>query len=277
MTVLQAVILGLVQGLTEFLPVSSSGHLALLQNFFGIESGSVLLFTIMLHIGTLVSVFVVYWRDILGLIIEFIEFFADLFTGKGIRIDCNPMRKLLFLIIAASIPTAIIGLLFEDFFESLYSTPVAIAIGLIITGTLLFVIERISSGDRTIKDIGFRHAFLVGVFQGIAICPGISRSGSTLAGGLISGLKRKIAVKFAFLISIPSILGSALLELPDALEQGIDKSLAMPMLIGIIVAAVSGFAAIKLMIRLVSNKKLFYFSIYTWALGALVLILTLLR
>lgn len=273
MTYFEAVILGLVQGLAEFLPVSSSGHLALLQQFFGIDENKVLLFAVMLHVGTLISVFIVYWRDIWELIVELCLTIKDLCTGKGLRLDERPVRKLGVLIIIATIPTGIIGVLGGDFFDSLYTSIVPIGVGLIITGFLLVMAERMGSSSRGLEKMNFRNAFFIGLVQGIAICPGISRSGSTLFGSLICNLDRKFAVKFVFLISIPSILGSAVLELPDAIEAGVTAAEAGPVIVGMLVAAVSGLVAIKSMIKIVSDKKLSYFSYYVWVVGAFVVLL----
>ena len=271
MTYLQAAILGIVQGLAEFLPISSSGHLALLQYFFGVEADSVLLFTVMMHVGTLVSVFIIYRKDIWALILELIDTIKDLCTGKGPRIDSSPMRRMGFMIIVATIPTALIGLIFEDFFESLYSSIVSIAIGLIFTGIILFVAERMGRSDKGPMEMKWRHAIFIGIMQGIAICPGVSRSGSTLFGSLISGLKREFAVEFVFLISIPSILGSVVLEMPKALAEGMDASMVGPLILGVILAALSGIFAIKAMIKVVSNKRLIGFTIYVWIVAACVL------
>ncbi len=271
MTYIQAAILGIVQGLAEFLPISSSGHLALLQYFFGVEADSVLLFTVMMHVGTLVSVFIIYRKDIWALILELIDTIKDLCTGKGPRINSSPMRRMGFMIIVATIPTALIGLLFEDFFESLYASIVSIAIGLIFTGIILFVAERMGKSDKGPMEMKWRHAIFIGIMQGIAICPGVSRSGSTLFGSLISGLKREFAVEFVFLISIPSILGSVVLEMPKALAEGMDASMAGPLIVGVILAALSGIFAIKAMIKVVSNKRLIGFTIYVWIVAACVL------
>ena len=275
MSYFQAILLGLIQGLTEFLPVSSSGHLALLQHFFGVKADEVLLFTVMLHVGTLVSVFIMYHKDIWELIKELGLTIKDLCTGKGLRLAERPVRKLGVMMIVATIPTAIIGFAFNDFFESLYSRILFIGIGFLITGTEMYIAEKIGSNTREIDKMTFGNAILVGVMQGIAIYPGISRSGSTLVGGLAGGLKREFAIRFAFLISIPSILGSALLEGKDALEAGIDTSVLGPIAVGMVIAAISGVLAIKAMIKVVSDKKLKYFSYYVWALGALVIIYSL--
>lgn len=272
MTYFEAIILGLVQGLAEFLPISSSGHLALLQQFFGIDETKVLLFAVLLHVGTLVSVFIVYWKDIWELIVELFLTIKDLCTGKGLRLAERPVRKLGVLIIIATIPTGLIGVIGGDFFDSLYNSVIPIGIGLIITGFLLVLAERMGSSRRGLEQMNFRNAFFIGLVQGVAICPGISRSGSTLFGSLICNLDRKFAVKFVFLISIPSILGSAILETPDALKAGFDMAQMGPVLVGMAVAAVSGLIAIKSMIKIVSDKKLSYFSYYVWIVGAAVVL-----
>lgn len=270
MTYFEAVILGLVQGLAEFLPISSSGHLALLQQFFGIDESKVLLFAVLLHVGTLISVFAVYWKDIWELIVELFLTIKDLCTGKGLRLAERPVRKLGVLIIIATIPTGLIGILGGDFFDTLYNSVIPIGIGLILTGFLLVFAEKMGSSNRGLEQMNFRNAFFIGLVQGIAICPGISRSGSTLFGSLICNLDRKFAVKFVFLISIPAILGSAILEAPAALEAGLEMEQLGPILVGMVVAAVSGLIAIKSMIKIVSNKKLSYFSYYVWIAGAAV-------
>ena len=272
MSYFEAIILGLVQGLAEFLPISSSGHLALLQQAFGIHEDKVLLFAVLLHVGTLISVFIVYWKDIWELIVELYLTIRDLCTGKGLRLAERPIRKLGVMIIVATIPTAIIGLVFSDFFDSLYNSVIPIGVGLIITGFLLIFAEKKGEGNRGIQQMNFRNAIFIGLVQGVAICPGISRSGSTLFGSLICNLDRKFAVKFVFLISIPSILGSAVLEAPAALEAGVTAAEVGPVLVGMLVAAVSGLVAIKTMIKIVSDKKLSYFSYYVWALGLFVVL-----
>ncbi|HIU28203.1 MAG TPA: undecaprenyl-diphosphate phosphatase, partial [Candidatus Fimisoma avicola] len=231
MSYFEAVILGLIQGLAEFLPISSSGHLALMQQWFGIEEDKVLLFAVLLHVGTLVSVFIVYWKDVWELIKELGLTIRDIFTGKGLRIQERPTRKLGVMIIVATIPTGIIGILFNDFFNSLYNSVIPIGIGLIITGFLLILAERMGSASRGIQQMNYRNALFIGTVQGIAICPGISRSGSTLFGSLMCNLDRKFAVKFVFLISIPSILGSAVMEAPAAIQSGLEPGQLGPILV----------------------------------------------
>lgn len=264
---IEAIVLGLVQGLSEFLPISSSGHLALLENLFEIKEESVLFFAVLLHIGTLVSIFIVYHEDIYALIKELGLLFKDIFSGKGLRIEERPIRKLGIMIIVSSIPTAIMGLLFSNFIDKVFGSLIVISICWIITGLILFFSEKLKSNSKEIEGMKYRNAIFIGICQGLAIMPGISRSGSTIVGSLVTGLKREFAVEFAFLISIPAILGSAILEFPKAIKAGIDPSTIGPMIVGFLVAAISGYFAITTMIRIVSKHKMIYFSYYVWVIG----------
>jgi undecaprenyl-diphosphatase len=275
MTIWKALILGLVQGLAEFLPISSSGHLAIFQYYFGIESGDALVFTVMLHLGTLVAVCVAYRRDIAELILEFGRMIRDICTGKGFGFRDNDMRKLGMMIIIATIPAAVAGLLLDSFIERVFTSVVLTGVCLIITGTALFAAEHLASGKRGLHRANFRNALTIGFFQVLALPPGISRSGATMVGGLLLGFTRELAVRFAFLISIPTVLGAVVLKIPDALKVGLAGPMLVPSLVGIVVAGISGFIAIKAMLRIVSSKKLIIFSIYTWAVGALVIITAL--
>ena len=279
MSVIQSVILGLIQGLSEFLPISSSGHLAVSQHFMGIDPDSVLTFTVMLHFGTLLAIFIAFWKDIAALLKELGAVIADIFTGKGLQINKNETRKLGFMIIVASIPTGITGIVLKDFFEGLYSSMISIGIGLIVTGTFLFIAERSARGIKGVRESNLIDALVVGICQSLALCPGISRSGSTLVGGLFSGFNREHAVRFGFLVSIPAVLGAFLLELKDVIKESpsAGASFDIPVLvIGIAVAAVSGYAAIKVMISAVVNRKLIWFSLYTWIAGAALIIYSVL-
>lgn len=277
MTYLQAVILGLVQGLAEFLPISSSGHLAILENFFGIKEDSMLFFAVMLHFGTLLSVFVVFWKDIVELFKELILTIKDLIGHKGLRLDERPIRKLGVMIIVSCIPTAIIGFAFGDIFEGIYSKPVLIGVMFIITGLLLLAAETWGGGNRNINNLNYRNSIFIGIVQGLAIIPGISRSGSTLFASLLCKLDREFAVKFVFLISIPTILGSFILELPDGLKEGITGQMWGPVIVGMLVAFLSGLFAVKVMLKVVANKKLKYFSIYLFVLAAAVIIYSIIN
>ena len=277
MTYLQAVILGLVQGLAEFLPISSSGHLALLENFFGIKEDNMLFFTVLLHFGTLIAVFVVFWKDIWELLQELVLTIKDLIGRKGLRLNERPVRKLGVMIIVSCIPTAIIGFVFGDLFESFYSKPIVIAIMLIITALLLIAAETWGGGNRNIENLNYRNSIFIGIVQGLAIIPGISRSGSTLFASLLCKLDRDFAVKFVFLISIPTILGSLILELPDGIREGLHGEPVGPVIVGVLVAFLSGLFAVKVMLKVVSNKKLKYFSYYLFAVAAAVIIYTIVK
>ena len=277
MTYLQAVILGLVQGLAEFLPISSSGHLALLENFFGINEENMLFFTVLLHFGTLIAVFVVFWKDIWELLQELVLTIKDLVGRKGLRLNERPVRKLGVMIIVSCIPTAIIGFIFGDLFESFYSKPIVIAIMLIITALLLIAAETWGGGNRTVENLNYRNSIFIGIVQGLAIIPGISRSGSTLFASLLCKLDRDFAVKFVFLISIPTILGSLILELPDGIREGLHGEPVGPVIVGVLVAFLSGLFAVKVMLKVVSNKKLKYFSYYLFAVAAAVIIYTIVK
>lgn len=275
MTLFEGIILGIIQGLAEFLPISSSGHLAIAQYFFGIEGEKVLLFAVLLHLGTLISLIAVYYKTLWDLIIELFATIKDFFTGKGLQLNKNDNRKLGVMIIVATIPTGLVGIFFNDFFSGLYNSIPAIGIALIVTGCFLWMAEKMDQKGKNIREMKTLDAVFVGICQGIAIIPGISRSGATIVGSLFSGLNREVAVKFAFLISIPSILGAAVLEAPAAFAEDMSLSLALPIICGVTVAAISGYIAIKTMIRLVQNKKLYIFSFYTWLVGGAVLLYSL--
>lgn len=275
MTYTNAILIGLVQGLTEFLPVSSSGHLLIVQHLFGVNADSVLIFTVLLHIGTLVSVFFCYWKDLLALFKELFLTIIDLVTGKGLRLNERPVRRLGIMIIIASIPTGIIGLAFNDLFESFYTTLLPTGVGLLITGVLLWTAESKRNNKVKVEGMEWTHALVIGTMQGVAICPGISRSGSTLVGGLLTGLERDFAVEFAFLISIPSILGSLIVMLGSEDASLILDANRGPIIAGAVVAAISGIVAIKAMIAVVRKLSLRYFSYYVWVLGIILIIYTL--
>lgn len=263
----EATVLGLVQGLSEFLPISSSGHLAILENYFGIKEENMVFFAVLLHLGTLIAVFIVFWKDIWELLKELVLTIKDLCTGKGLRLEDNPTRKLGVMILVSCVPTAIIGLFFGDLFGSMYAYPALVAAMFIVTGVLLLIAEEYGGGDRNIEQLNYRNSLFIGIVQGIAIIPGISRSGSTLFASLICKLDREFAVRFVFLISIPTILGSFLLELPDGIKAGLAPGEAGPVAVGVLISFISGIFAIKVMLKIVKNNKLKYFSYYLFVIG----------
>lgn len=273
MTVLKAFILGLIQGISEFLPISSSGHLSIAGYLMGMdpEASNLLSFNILLHVATLVAVFIVYRNDILEMIKAFFSMIKDIFTGKGLRLKEFLYRRLIVMLIAATIPAVFAALLLGDIIES----PALWQIGtfLIITAVLLFLSERLSGGKIQLEEMSVKRAFLVGCFQGLGTLPGISRSGSTIVGGLFCNLDKKTAVRFSFLMSIPAILGALVLDIKDMISAPSQTLSFMPVFVGMITAAVSGYFSIKLLLKIVEKSKLSYFSIYCIAAGIFAIIL----
>ena len=282
---LSSIFLGLVQGISEFLPISSSGHLSLFQNFFGLTgSDGNLFFDVLLHLGTLIAIFVYYWRDILELLKELVRLFGTLLgrgkkkgpvTASGGRtLKLTPESRMILMIIVATLPLFAV-LPIKDKVESLYGNVIFIGCALLITGTLLFVSDRMAKGKKTARTATMLDALLVGVGQAIAVVPGLSRSGTSISAGLLRGFQRKFAVRFSFIMSIPAVLGANIISIKDAMEAGIDTSL-MPMYIaGTIVAAVSGYFAIRLVNLLADKGKFGNFAYYCWGVGAAALVATL--
>lgn len=254
MEIWEAVILGILQGIAEFLPISSSGHLVLLQKILGIDGEANITFDIILHLGTLIPVFIVYWNDIWAIIKK-------------------PFQKMTFMIILGTIPTVIFALLFKDGIEGFFESGKYLGYAFIFTGVVLLYADRTGKGRRSEKDMNIVDAAAVGCMQAVAIIPAISRSGSTISGALFRKLDRETAAKYSFLLSIPAILGAAVLEIKKFIdgEAVIDNVLSAPYIFGFLASAVFGYIAIKFMLRLINNCKLRYFSIYVFILGALII------
>lgn len=257
MTFLQAAVLGLVQGLCEFLPVSSSGHLVLLQRMFGITEGA-LFFSVMLHIGTLFAVLIAFRRTIW-------------------KILCHPFQKLLGYVVLATLPTVVITLIFGSWFESMYDGSV-LGVSFLITSLILWLSEAVSRRNaekkRPIKGLAEMRpmdAVAIGCMQGVAVLPGVSRSGSTISAALMCGLDRSFAAEFSFLMSIPAILGSALLEGIDLVQAGFGSVEWGPVLVGMAVAFAAGWFSINWMLKLIKKGGLKWFGVYTAVLGALII------
>lgn len=273
MDIIQAIIIGIVQGLTEFLPVSSSAHLVFTPYLLGTESG--LAFDTLLHIGTLVAVVVYFWNDLVHMFKSFIASLADVPHGKfreGLRED--QFKKLAWMVLLGTIPAGLAGVLFKGFFEGLFSNIPAVGAFLIITGFLLYVSEMVSRETRdksSLKEMSIKNAMLIGVAQACAIAPGISRSGATISTGLFLGLERELAARFSFLLSIPAILGAALVQVHDILSLfDITTSVTVA---GFIAAAISSYLAIKVMLKLISDRDLLVFAYYCWIVGPLAIII----
>lgn len=279
MSVLQVILLGAIQGITEFLPVSSSGHLALLQTLFGFdaESPEMLLFDLAVHLGTVVAVVVVLWRSLPGFSVQ--ETIAA--DGGGELADTvRPisMRLLLAMILVATVATGIVVMPLKKIFEGAFGNLAVIAAMWLITGTLLWITDRKKHGGLDLDQFGLRGAFLVGLAQGVAVMPGISRSGATVCVAILLGLHRVRAVEFSLLIGIPAVLGASLVESLGKWQTLHSGSLpALSLLLGGAVAAVVGIVAIRLLIRFARAAKLKYFGFYCYALAVLVFAYLLLR
>jgi len=268
--------MGIVQGLTEFLPVSSSGHLVLFGSFLGIKTDTGIVFEILLHIGTLISVVFVFYRDILGMIKAFFEMASDIAKGHGLGLKKNPHRVMLIMVIVATVPTGLMGVLLGGYFERVFASVTMVSVMLIVTGTLLYMANNIKPGSKDTGDVKISDALIIGVFQGLAITPGISRSGSTIFAGLTRGFSRELATRFSFVMSIPAILGAAILEFWKYYGEGALTGSLTTAFAGMTAAAVAGTIAIRFLVEIIKKRKLSYFSYYCWIVGAGSLIIGLL-
>lgn len=277
MTLLSSLLLGLIQGIAEFLPISSSGHLSIAQNLLGLSAvGSEhLFFDVLLHLGTLVAVFIAYWHDIVDMILEFFRAISDLIHHRSSP-QTPPARRLMLMVIIGTLPLFLI-LPFKDAIEALYYNTAFIGFALIITGVLLFLSDRVRRGHKTEKTVTVRDTLLVGAAQAIATCPGISRSGMTICAGTFLGFDRKYAVRYSFLLSIPAVIGANILDFVKAAKTGIDMTQVPVYIVGIVAAAVSGYFCIRLIRMIADHGKFGWFAYYCWAAGALTLILTILH
>ena len=277
MSLLSAIFLGLVQGITEFLPISSSGHLAIAQQLLHSSVGSEVpgFFDVLLHLGTLFAVFAAYWSDIKDMVVEFFCGVRDL-ARHSTPTPVPPARRMILLIIVATLPLFVI-VPFEDKIDALSGNLYFVAAALIATGFLLFVSDRVPKGRKSEKNATLKDALAVGIGQAIATCPGISRSGTTITVGCLVGYERSFAVRFSFLMSSPAILGANLLSLKDAFEEGILWGDVPMYLVGVAVAALSGYACIRLLKMIAAKGKFGAFAYYCWAVGLVTLVLTFLQ
>ena len=274
MSLLSSILLGLIQGVAEFLPISSSGHLAIAEHLLGMSGASDIpeFFDVLLHLGTLVAVFVAYWDDVRDMVVEFFCGVRDLARGST-PTPVPPARRMILLIIVGTLPLLIV-LPIKDLVEGLADNMYFVAAALLVTGCLLFASDRVRKGRKTEKSATMVDVLLVGVAQAIATCPGISRSGTTITAGCFRGFDRKFAVRFSFLLSIPAILGANILSLKDAVEAGIIWADVPVYLVGVVVSAVVGYACIRLLKMSADRGKFGAFAYYCWAVGVLTLILT---
>lgn len=272
MSILSAILQAIIQGLTEFLPVSSSGHLSIYQHFTGNSGEGALMFSAILHLGTLVAVFACFWNQIFALIVEFFAMIKDVFTGKFSFKNMEPARRVIFMFI---ISTAVLipFYLCKGFFESFSEDASIFAEGLcfLYTAAILFLADRSVRGTKEITDVTARDAVTIGFFQSVALLPGVSRSGSTISAGIFSGLKRDEAISYSFILGIPAILGGCLVEVKDGLASSEVGVSFINCLVGFVVAAVVGLLAIKLVQWLMKSDKFKVFYIYTAILGVVVI------
>ena len=269
MDIFQAIIIGLVQGLTEFLPVSSSAHLIFAQQALGVGDVG-LAFDVLMHVGTLVAVIVYFFNDIVNMIKGFLLSLVDLKDGNFIReIKKDPYKKLAWLTILATIPVGVVGVLFNDMIESMFQGLTIPAFLLLVTGCLLYVSQRMNTGRIDVRNITIKEALIMGCGQALAILPGLSRSGTTIAAGLFAGLDKEFAAKFSFILSIPAILGAAVFQRKDLSGGNIEIGACIA---GFVVAVISGYLAISVLLKIVREKSLDIFAYYCWIVGIIVLI-----
>lgn len=275
MTYWNAIILGLVQGVAEFLPISSSGHLAMLQNFLHLgDMESHLLFDVLLHLGTLAAVICAFWSDVRSLVREGLRMVHLKPMRRGEKPDRLLRRTIQFLILA-TLPLLLVFFV-KDAVEALYSNTFFIGFMLLLTGLLLFAADRMGHGNKKEKGATLADVLIVGLAQAVAVVPGLSRSGTTICVGMLRGFDRNFAVRFSFLLSIPAVLGANILTIVDAVQAGAVNTALLPMyLVGMAVAFVSGYLSIYLLRTLVQKGRFGSFCYYCWGAGLVTLILSL--
>lgn len=282
MNYLISILMGLIQGVAEFLPISSSGHLTLFQAFFGMENmeETHMFFTVLLHFGTLISVCIVYWRDIIDMIREFFLGIRALAVRDESVGKPPAARRMVMLIVVATLPLFVM-VFFKNALEQVFSNPILVSCMLLLTGFILFFSDRLARGHKTAKNATVTDALLVGCAQAVAIIPGISRSGATISAGMLRGFDRNFAVRFSFLMSLPAVVGATLLELKDAATAPDFAEQVVPLLpvylVGVVVSAVVGYFAIRLVKSLADKGKFGSFAYYCWAVGAVSLIAGILK
>ena len=287
MNFIQSIIMGIVQGVTEFLPVSSSGHLAIFKHILNVETDTGILFDILLHIGTLIAIFAVYFKDIKELFIEGCRLIADLvmnlitwcqnLASKGERRPYRKLvgttnRKFVVLIILSTIPTGIIGVIGGNIVEVASETLIVPGICLLMTSMLLLIADSKKTGRKRIRSVTYTNSFVLGICQGVATLPGLSRSGTTITACLLSDFEKNLAVKYSFIMSIPAVLGAAVLELKDIGKVSIGAGEWASYIVGMAIAAVVGYICIKTMLVVVRKKKFKGFAIYCAIVGIIAII-----
>lgn len=273
MNIFLAILYGIIQGIAEFLPISSSAHLAIAQNLFGMENVETSHFTfdILLHLGTLVAVFIVYYKDIFALVPAAFTMLGKVFKGKFKLSEYSENERFVIFVIIATLPL-VAAVFFKDYVEVLSGYTKIIGGILLVNGLVLFISDRLEKGTVTLDRTKPLHALFIGLCQMCAIVPGLSRSGSTITGGLLMGFKRELAVKFSFIMSIPAIIGANLLSAADMFENPVASADIVPYIAGTVAAAIVGVLAMKVLIYISRKSNFRMFSYYSWVVGILAII-----
>ncbi|MDL2271267.1 undecaprenyl-diphosphatase UppP [Methanobrevibacter sp. OttesenSCG-928-I08] len=269
MDIIEAIIIGIIQGLTEFLPVSSSAHLMFAQYAFNVsESG--LAFDVFVHLGTLVAVIFFFREDIIKLLRAWWLSIGDILQNRfkeGLELD--PYKRMAWLVLIATIPVGLVGILFESQVEALFAGALYVpGFFLFVTGTILYLSQRINKNKVNFENMGLKESIFMGLAQACAILPGLSRSGTTIASGLVIGLNKEFAAKFSFILSIPAILGATLVQ-ATSIGSAIDTNF-LAMFLGFIAAALSGYFAIKWLLEIIQKRSLDIFAYYCWIMGIII-------
>lgn len=277
MSLLHSILLGLIQGVAEFLPISSSGHLAIAEQLLDVQGASEIpvFFDVLLHLGTLAAVFIAYWPEIRDMILEFFRGIGDLIHGTT-PAPVPPARRMILLVIVGTLPLFVI-LPAKEWIEGLSGNLYVVGFALLVTGCLLFASDRVRKGRKSERSARMTDALLVGAAQALATCPGLSRSGTTIAAGCFLGFERKFAVRYSFILSIPAVLGANILSLKDALGGEVIWKDVPVYLAGVLVAAAAGYACIRLLKMIVNKGKFGAFAYYCWAVGLLTMALTFIK
>lgn len=291
MNVLKSILLGLVQGATEFLPVSSSGHLAIFKKLFGVNLDSGIYFDVMLHFGTLIALIIVFHEDIWHMIQEFFQMIAIIFANflvfikrkRGdtrytyFKVVNSNYKKLVLMVLVSTIPTGIIGIVGNDLMDKAGDALWLVGLCLMGTGALLFMADRHSDNTMKIKDANYSDAFFIGIAQGVATLPGLSRSGTTISVGMRLGFNKNLAVKYSFLMSVPAVLGAVVVKLKNLKGEAFGSYNLPGYILGTVAACVSGYFALRYLLKLVKNRNYRGFTIYCLAMGVFAIILGIIK
>jgi undecaprenyl-diphosphatase len=273
MDIILAALLGIMQGFTEWFPLSSSGHLVLMQTYYGgnVSLNEWIFFDISIHIASMLVVLLMFRKEVRTIIISFFRIFPEIRKGKKFKtiLKDDPYKLFSVLIIVGTIPTVVIGYVFQRWFETMFDEPLIVGIALVFTGCILMLTYRVK-GSRKLKDMKSTDAISIGVMQGIAIIPGVSRSGTTISTGMVLGIEKETAARFSFILAIPAILGALLLHLNDL--QSFTTSLALPLAVGFILSFIVGYLTLRILLYVIRKDNFHVFSIYCWVLGTFILV-----